>query len=526
MLITMKTISLYFFLIFSSFSIHSFAQNTQSNAENQEVKKEINSICQEIIGGGLDLDLLHERIQKVNDSESKLPRRILTLREKVNQEGVVKTLTNHALVQNLTPYFSKELPTTTIEDQARAGICHFEAQETSITSYYFAQGLLKQNFSFSKGYNLKMHIAEQANEHFDRLILNPKLAPYLTPQNRYQTIINIEQGGEYGTDAFISDKYGFLPELAMPATLALRNPDMLMLDINKSILETSRALSKGRDQKLPITELIKIRNEGNDKILDILNIYLGGKNVGPNIPFEIAVTELDKIKIPAEKIYVSTTEGPLFGKKVVRFTPLEFKNNYLNYHSEDFILIGSYPKQEFNQHFVVPKLAQADGTYWTSEFLNLPHSELEKLAKKSIDAGRPMWFSADVATGIDNAHGIIHPDIYNTSELYGSSARKEDQKFTAKERSFFGLRTPDHAMTLVGYDRDPRTGRIIKWKVQNSWGKDAGLQANGEKGIYALLPKGMKEQVFEIVIHKSLLTPKLKALLNSKPTPITAQDYE
>lgn len=31
-----------------------------------------------------------------------------------------------------------------------------------------------------------------------------------------------------------------------------------------------------------------------------------------------------------------------------------------------------------------------------------------------------------------------------------------------------------HAVLVVGYEVDPITGRVRKWKIQNSWGEESG----------------------------------------------------
>lgn len=46
-------------------------------------------------------------------------------------------------------------------------------------------------------------------------------------------------------------------------------------------------------------------------------------------------------------------------------------------------------------------------------------------------------------------------------------------------RNAKGLNEGGHAVIIVGYDLDPKTGRVIKYKIQNSWG-----QKSGTEGFY------------------------------------------
>jgi len=58
-----------------------------------------------------------------------------------------------------------------------------------------------------------------------------------------------------------------------------------------------------------------------------------------------------------------------------------------------------------------------------------------------------------------------------------------DIKFgmTKAERLQTGESQMTHAMVISGVHLDPRTGNPVRYKVENSWGPDA-----GEKGYYVM----------------------------------------
>jgi bleomycin hydrolase len=47
------------------------------------------------------------------------------------------------------------------------------------------------------------------------------------------------------------------------------------------------------------------------------------------------------------------------------------------------------------------------------------------------------------------------------------------------ERKEMGINAGLHAVQIVGYDWDPQSGKIVKWKIKNSWG-----EKSGDAGFY------------------------------------------
>ena len=67
------------------------------------------------------------------------------------------------------------------------------------------------------------------------------------------------------------------------------------------------------------------------------------------------------------------------------------------------------------------------------------------------------------------------------------------------------------SFVLAGVDLDA-DGNSTKWKVENSWGKDA-----GQKGYFVASDEWMDEYTYQIVVRKDLLTEEELAAYEEKP---------
>lgn len=54
-----------------------------------------------------------------------------------------------------------------------------------------------------------------------------------------------------------------------------------------------------------------------------------------------------------------------------------------------------------------------------------------------------------------------------------------------------------HAMVISGVHVDEKTGRPVRFKVENSWGDDS-----GHKGFMVMSDKWFDEYVFHVALHR------------------------
>ena len=68
-------------------------------------------------------------------------------------------------------------------------------------------------------------------------------------------------------------------------------------------------------------------------------------------------------------------------------------------------------------------------------------------------------------------------------------------------------------------DDDIQEQKIIKWRVENSWGTE-----KGDKGYLAMSDEWFNEYVFQIAVKKEYLDKSLLNILNQKPKVLPAWD--
>ncbi len=92
---------------------------------------------------------------------------------------------------------------------------------------------------------------------------------------------------------------------------------------------------------------------------------------------------------------------------------------------------------------------------------------VEKTARALIDKGENVYLAYEhVSEYVDNASGVMSMKAFVQPPNSGPVSRLK--------RHASGIAGGGHAVQIVGYSLDPKTGRVAKWKIKNSWGEKAG----------------------------------------------------
>ena len=117
---------------------------------------------------------------------------------------------------------------------------------------------------------------------------------------------------------------------------------------------------------------------------------------------------------------------------------------------------------------------------------------MKSVAIKMIKANKPVFFGSDVGQFSNSSMGVMDTELYDYTLGFNLSL-----KMTKAERIRVGASAMTHAMVLTGVDLDDE-GIPLKWRVENSWGKDA-----GKAGYFLMTDKWFDEYVYQVVCNFS-----------------------
>lgn len=92
---------------------------------------------------------------------------------------------------------------------------------------------------------------------------------------------------------------------------------------------------------------------------------------------------------------------------------------------------------------------------------------VEETARQLLDQGRNVYLSYDHNSDfVDVKTGTMSIGAFNLPPGAGPMTRNQ--------RAYFRIAPGGHAVQIVGYDIDPKTNQVTRWKIKNSWGDKMG----------------------------------------------------
>jgi bleomycin hydrolase len=343
------------------------------------------------------------------------------------------------------------------------------------------------NLEFSENYLAFWDKLEKANRFLDYMI---ELADR-DPLDREMSMLlrkPVEEGGWWDYAAALIDKYGVVPIAAMPEAANSENSGLLLSLLSQKLRVDAVALRKMKKDGKTSAELQAAKHKMLEEVYRMLVLSVGE----PPRAFVWRYAEKD-------------------GKPTVpeTLTPRQFYKEKIGIDLSQYVSLMNHPMHPYGKHYVFARSRNmSDGR--DQHFLNVEVADMKKWAAKSICDGQPVCFGCDV--GRDQDRGIMALGLRDYQSLLGVdlSLDKADGLLMRGSAS-------THVMVFVAVDLVD--GKPLKWKVENSWGKD-----KGKDGYWHLYDSWFDRYVYGLAIRKAYLPRKTLQLLDEKPTTLPMWD--
>jgi len=396
-----------------------------------------------------------------------------------------------------THVFNTEVPFNTgpVTNQKSSGRCWLFAT-TNVLRYDIMKKLKLKEFELSQSYlffydklNKSNFYLEQSIELADRPI-DDRLVNHLSNDL-------ISDGGQWDMVVNLLETYGVVPQAVFPESLhsslsspintllktQLREHAVILRKLSSSLRAQSHILS---EDKIKAT----LRSKKEELMKDIYTVMSATLGVPPRANEKFVWEYYD-------------TDG-----KVNRWegTPVEYYKAFRSkaYPPADSFSLINDPRNEYSKLYTVDKL----GNIWGGRPVLYVNTEVENLKStvvKMVKAGQPVFFGCDVGKFSDSGFGIMDTALFEYENAFNIKLG-----LTKAERLQVNESAMTHAMVISGVHLDPATGAPVRYKVENSWGENA-----GEKGYFVMTDKWFEEFVYQVVVPKALAPKELVKVYES-----------
>ena len=389
-------------------------------------------------------------------------------------------------------HFCIETPKQSITNQKSSGRCWMFSGLNVLRADFARQHKDSLQLSFSQDYLFFYDQLEKANLFLQGIIDTGK-KPIDDQRVRFFLQSPIGDGGTFCGVSDLTEKYGLVPTEVCPETYSAENTAKMRAIIKSKLREQALQLrdmvQKGVSQKT----IMKTKTTMLAEIYRMLSLILGE----PVKEFKYAFRNKDGKPVTEAKTYTPQS----FYKEVV--------GESLN---GTFVMVMNDPRRPYHKTYEVEYDRHTyDGHNW--KYLNLPMDEIEPLAIAQLKDGRKMYSSYDVGKQLDRKRGYLDLDNYDYASLFGTTFTMDKAQ---RIETFDSGST--HAMTLTAVDLDNQ-GKAVKWKVENSWGADSGVN-----GYLIMTDHWFREYMFRLVVDKKYVSSTLLKEYEQKPLMVMPED--
>lgn len=306
------------------------------------------------------------------------------------------------------------VPTRGITDQRSSGRCWYYSTTNILRAEVLAQEGAPDgqdawgDFQFSQAFGQFYDLLEKSNRFLENVV-EYRREPVDSRMNDWLFRKPFGDGGHFSNAAHLIDKYGLVPQEAMPETHSSGN--------NLSLMNGIRTLMRKYGLQLrecPVSDIPTVKARALADVYRLLSLSIG-------------------------------TPPKTFEWQGVTYTPLSFRDRFVRHDMEkDYAILMNDPTLPYGKVYAV-RDSRNCVEYAPWRFLNVPMDVINAAGVASLRAGRMFYISAD--TGKE---GMADEGVYDTRLFRPDSLSGIDFSMSKADMLRSGEMTSLHAIAVAG----------------------------------------------------------------------------
>ena len=432
----------------------------------------------------MDKFISQKNLENFNEDFKKNPSNLIA-RNAVTSNGINAAARNFDANATNQFGFSIDIEAGEVCNQKQSGRCWMFAAY-NVMRLEIMNKLNIKNMELSQNYPLFFDKLERSNYFLENILdtldeeLNSRIVHYLLQDP-------VGDGGQWDMFRSIVEKYGVVPKELMPETKVSSATTELRTYLTKKLRQFACELRTAHKAGEDMSKLRVRKEVMMNTVYRMLTISLGE---------------------PPKKFTWETRDKDNNFIKIKDITPVEFFNQYVGWNLDDYVTVINAPTKDkpYGKTYTVSMLGTVKNGKYPVKYLNLPMEDLKTLTIKQLKDGKAVWFGSDVGQFSNREEGLLTLDAYNVSNLFDT-----DFPMTKEQRLDYCESLMTHAMVITGVDLD-ENDRPIRWKVENSWGKD-----RGKDGFYVLSDEWFEEYAYQILLDRKYFTDEQAKQFDLEP---------
>ncbi|CAR28946.1 ZYRO0F15620p [Zygosaccharomyces rouxii] len=365
-----------------------------------------------------------------------------------------------------------QLPVT---NQRSSGRCWLFAATNQLRLNVIQKLNLKE-FELSQSYLFFYDKLEKANYFLDQIV-QTREEPVDSRLVQHLLKSPTEDGGQYSMFLNLVRKYGLIPkdiygDLPYSTIASSKWNSLLTSKLREFAQQLREPSSKDEDTAEKLTSMQR-------ELFEIFTLFMDLPPVQPDEEFTWTYSDKDK------KLHT------------IKTTPLNFAKEYAQLDDTKPVSLINDPRHEFGSIIEIDRLGNVLGGEKV-RYLNLENDTLSQLVVDCIKNNKAVFFGSHTPRYMNKKFGIMDLQSWN----YDAIGYHLNQSKEARIR--YGESLMTHAMLITGVHVDESTGKPLRYRVENSWGKDS-----GKEGSYVMTQEYFEQYSFQIVVDVDQLPQEL-----------------